>query len=444
MGEGVLTAPAGSEAFPRVGGELRCGEAPLRDLADRFGTPLYVYNGPAIDERYRAFERAFAALDPLIAYSVKANGNLAILARLAALGSGADIVSRGELYRALVAGIDPGRIVFAGVGKTEGEMRAALDAGIYGFNVESAGELYVLAEAAMALGVEAPVALRLNPDILSPTPHAYTRTGHLETKFGIPVVETVELYRWAHGRPGVRVRGIDVHIGSQIAEPEPYVRALDQVLAVVDDLQRLGIGLEYLDIGGGFAIRYGGDRALDPLALAEAVIPRVAGTGLRLVLEPGRSVVGEAGVLLTRVLYVKRSGRKTFVVTDAGMSELLRPSHYGGYHEVEPVVEQRDRPMERVDVVGPICETGDFLALDRPLPLPEPGELLVLRAAGAYGFAMTTNYNGRPRPAEVLVDGAEARLVRRRETVEDLVRGEVELLEGGRRNLARFTREPLE
>lgn len=428
---GEAVARAGSDGaeradpFPRVDGELFCGEVRLRALAERFGTPLYVYNGAAIDARYRAFGCAFAAVDHLVAYSVKANGNLAVLARLAALGAGADIVSEGELYRAVLAGIDATRIVFAGVGKTEAEMRAALDAGIYGFNVESAGELDVLAAVAAGMGVEAPFALRVNPDIVAPTPHAYTRTGHLETKFGIPAEEALELYRRARGTAGLCIRGIDVHLGSQIADPEPYGRAVARVLELVGELRGDGIELEYLDMGGGFAIRYGDGESMDLDALARAVVPRVQGTGLRLVIEPGRYIVGEAGVLLTRVLYVKRGERKTFVVTDAGMSELLRPSHYGGYHEIEPAVQHAGRPVERVDVVGPVCETGDFLALDRPLPLPEPGELLAVRQAGAYGFAMTTNYNGRLRPAEVLVDGGEARLVRRRETLEDLVRGEV-------------------
>lgn len=428
-GEAVARAGRGGaemvDPFPRVGAELFCGDLPLRELADRFGTPLYVYNGAAIEARYRAFECAFAGVDHLVAYSVKANGNLAILGRLAALGAGADIVSQGELYRAVLAGIDAAKIVFAGVGKTEAEMRAALDAGIYGFNVESAGELRALAEVAAAMGVEAPFALRVNPDIVSPTPHAYTRTGHLETKFGVPAAEALELYRRARGMAGLWIRGIDVHIGSQIADPEPYGLALARVLELVDELRRLGIELEYLDMGGGFAIRYGDGESMDLDALAREVLPRVQGTGLRLVIEPGRYIVGEAGVLLTRVLYVKRGERKTFVVADAGMSELLRPSHYGGYHEIEPAVQYPGRAIERVDVVGPVCETGDFLALDRPLPLPEPGELLAVRQAGAYGFTMTTNYNGRMRPAEVLVDGGEARIVRRRETLEDLVRAEL-------------------
>ncbi|MBI4541052.1 MAG: diaminopimelate decarboxylase [Gemmatimonadetes bacterium] len=410
-----------------MAGELCCGGLTLRELADRFGTPLYVYNGPAIDERYLAFERAFASVDRLVAYSVKANANLAVLRRLAALGSGADIVSRGELHRALLAGIEPRKIVFAGVGKTEAEMRAALEAGIYSFNVESAGELDALSRVAAALGVEACFALRVNPDIVSPTPHAYTRTGHLETKFGIPVGETLELYRWARGVVGLRAAGIDVHIGSQIADPEPYARAVSRVLELVGELRGSGIELEYVDMGGGFAIRYGGGEAMDLVSLAQAVAPRVAGTGLKLVVEPGRYLVGEAGMLITRVLYVKRTDRKTFVVTDAGMSELLRPSHYGGYHEIELVMEQRDRSVETVDVVGPVCETGDFLALDRPLPVPQPGELLAVRQAGAYGFTMTMNYNGRLRPAEVLVEDARACVVRRRETLDDLVRGEVDL-----------------
>ncbi|MBI4520181.1 MAG: diaminopimelate decarboxylase [Gemmatimonadetes bacterium] len=412
-----------------MAGELRCGALPLGQLAERFGTPLYVYNGPAIDERYLAFSRAFAAVAHLIAYSVKANGNLTILRRLASLGSGADIVSGGELYRATLAGVAANKIVYSGVGKSRREMVAALHEGIYSFNVESAMELRLLAECARDLGVEAPFALRINPDILSPAPHAYTRTGHLDTKFGVPASEAVGLYRWARNAQGLRVQGIDVHIGSQVLEVEPYVRAVRQLLELADTLRADGIELEYLDMGGGFAVRYDEQGGMDVGELARALIPEVTEAGLKLVLEPGRAIVAEAGVLLTRVLYLKRSGRKTFVITDAGMSDLIRPSHYGGYHHIEPVGETAEHAVELVDVVGPVCETGDFLALDRLLPLPEPGELLAVRTAGAYGFAMTTNYNGRPRPAEVLVDGSLARLIRRRETLDDLVRGEVGELE---------------
>ncbi len=410
-------------AFPRVQGELCCGQHRLSELAERYGTPLYVYNGPFVDRRFREFRNAFRPLDVLVAYSVKANGNLTLLRRLAGLGAGADIVSEGELYRVSKAGIPGQRIVFAGVGKTRREMEAALRAGIYGFNVESGAELELLARVAADLGSRAPVAIRVNPDILSPTPHEYTRTGHAEAKFGIPARNALDLYRWAATQPTLQVRGIDVHIGSQIVEPWPFERALREVLTIADELQEHGISLEYVDIGGGYGVDYDGETELSLDALAEAVVPLLVDRPLRLVMEPGRYLVGDAGVLLTRVLYLKRSGGKTFVIVDASMTELIRPSHYGGFHRIQPVLD-RGAFLETVDVVGPVCETGDFLARDRPLPLPEPGDLLALRTAGAYGFVMAMNYNARPRPAEVLVDGDEVVLARRRETLEDLVRGE--------------------
>lgn len=419
MGESVLTAP-----FRREAGRLLCGEVPAEELAERFGTPLYVYDGRHVRERARAFSEAFQPLDHLLAYSVKANGNLSILRLLGDLGCGADITSGGELFRARRAGIPGERILFAGVGKTREEISSALDEDILAFNVESRGELERIDEVARAKGVRARIGVRVNPDVLADTPHAYTRTGHAHAKFGVPWDETRALFRWALGREHLEAIGIDVHIGSQIVDTVPYVHALDRVLALVRELSDDGLGLQYLDIGGGFGISYDGAPGLEPEALAREVVPRIAGSGLRLVLEPGRALVGEAGVLLTRVQYVKRTPRKTFVVVDGGMSELIRPSHYGGYHAIEPVQARPGRPVSTVDVVGPICETGDFLALDRPLEVPSPGELLAVRTTGAYGFAMASNYNGRLRPAEALVDGAEARLIRRRETFEDLIRGE--------------------
>jgi diaminopimelate decarboxylase len=400
-----------------------CGSVPAADLAARFGTPLYVYDLDHVAERVRAFARAFRGVDHLIAYSVKANGNLSVLRALRGLGCGADITSGGELFRARRAGIEASRIVFAGVGKTRFEIQLALEEDILAFNVESAGELERIDDVATELGVRARFAVRVNPDVFASTPHAYTRTGHSETKFGVPWADTRPLYGWALGRKHLEPVGIDVHIGSQIVEAEPYVRALDRVLELVAELRADGVALQYLDLGGGFGISYDGGPGLDLEALAAEVAPRVQAAGLRLVLEPGRALVGHAGVLLTRVEYVKRTATKTFVIVDGGMSELIRPSHYGGYHAIEPV-EPRGRALESVDVVGPICETGDFLALDRELEVPEPGDLLAVRTAGAYGFAMASNYNGRRRPAEAVVDGSEVRLVRARETYEDLIRGE--------------------
>jgi len=426
MGAGVLIAEA--EVFSRIGSELYCEGVPLAALAERYGTPLYVYSRRSIVERYREFDGAFAGVDHLVAYSVKANGNLSLLRLLAEEGAGADIVSGGELYRALQAGIPAERIVFSGVGKTESELAAAIEAGIYGFNVESDVELRAISRLAQSLGREARIALRVNPDIDSPTPHHYTKTGHKTSKFGIPSERALDLYREAARLPGIRIRGIAAHIGSQIEEVEPYERALLHLLELVEDLGRAGIELEYIDIGGGYGIRYKEGEPVRPAEFAHVVVPRLQGTGLRLVMEPGRYIVGPAGVLLARVLAVKEMGGKVFVVTDTGMNDLLRPSHYSGYHHIDVVTEAPGRPVTRVDVVGPVCETGDFLGLDREIELPEVGELIAVRTVGAYGFSMASQYNARPRPAEVLVDGEESRLIRRRESYEDLVRGEVELL----------------
>ena len=419
MGSGVLTRP-----FPRVDGELHCGDTPASNLVDRFGTPLYVYDLASIRERVALFTEAFSGVENLLAYSVKANGNLTVLRTLADLGCGADITSRGELFRAKRAGIPGERIVFAGVGKTVAEIEFALDHGIFAFNVESRPELERIDRIAADRGTVARFAVRVNPDVFADTPHAYTRTGHAKTKFGVPWEETRELYAWALGRAHLEPVGIDVHIGSQIVEIAPYVRALERVLDLAAELRSEGVDLDYLDIGGGFGISYDERPGMDVAALAAEIVPRVSDAGVRLILEPGRSLVGEAGVLLTTVQYVKRSGDKTFVIVDGGMSELIRPSHYGGYHAIEAVRDVPGRKAERVDVVGPICETGDFLALDRELPTPEQGELVAVRTAGAYGFSMASNYNGRLRAAEVVVDGADVRVARHREALEDLIRGE--------------------
>jgi diaminopimelate decarboxylase len=421
-----IAEPMVAEAFPRVDGVLHCENVPMQELVARWGTPLYVYSQNAIRERFRELNDALSPVPHLIAYSVKANGNLGVLRTLAAMGAGADIVSGGELHRALLAGIPPERIVFSGVGKTVIELAAALSAGIYAFNVESEGELCALSDLACAMGTRAPVALRVNPDIDTPTPHAYTRTGHAATKFGIAAARARTLYSIAAKMPGVRVRGIDVHIGSQILEVGPFRQALDYVLDLAHELKREEVELEFLDLGGGLGISYEGGPRISAAEWADEIVPAVAATGLKLVVEPGRFLVGESGALLTRVLYVKEGGGKRFVITDAGMNDLLRPSHYSGWHAVEPV-EPHGRARGHVDVVGPICETGDFLALDREMEVPKPGELLAIMTVGAYGFSMSSQYNQRPRPAEVMVDGADATLVRRRETVDDLVAAEMDL-----------------
>ncbi|MCE2455247.1 MAG: diaminopimelate decarboxylase [Gemmatimonadetes bacterium] len=431
--------PAGSKSVLSIGGV----GAP--ELAERYGTPLYVYDVALVEELARGFLEAFAAEGTLLAYSVKANGNLTILHRLAALGCGADVTSAGELHRALKAGVEPSRIVFAGVGKSEAEIRAGLATGICAFNVESASELRRIERVARTEGVRARVGVRVNPDVDAATPHEFTRTGRAADKFGVPWREVVGLFEWAAERDALAPRGLAMHIGSQIVETAPYAEALERVAGLAEQLMAAGFPLEYLDIGGGFGIGYDGGERLDFRALAEEVVPRVVGLGLRLILEPGRAIVGEAGVLLTRVEYVKRTAGKTFVIVDGGMSELLRPSHYGGFHAIEiagdaeavngvgtggkarneSAPDPGGRSREAVDVVGPVCESGDFLARDRRLPrLPAEGELLAVRTAGAYGFTMASNYNGRPRPAEVMVERGAARIVRRRETLDDLIRGE--------------------
>ena len=415
----VVTQP-----FPSIDGELWAGERRVADLVAEFGSPLYIYDAGVIEAAYRRIEAAFAGVDLLIAYSVKANSNLEILRRLRALGAGADIVSRGELHRCLAAGFSPDDMVFAGVGKTEVEMEAALEAGILAFNVESGEELQVLSQVAERLGRPAPVALRVNPGIVADTPHEYTRTGGGTTKFGIPVDRVLDLYRWAADQPTLEIRGIDVHIGSQILEPEPYERALDHVLGLAAEVRAQGIDLDFVDLGGGYGVAYEGGDGMSVEDLAAIVVPRVAETGLRLILEPGRFIVGEAGILVTKVLYVKHSGPKTFVVMDGGMTELIRPSHYQGFHRIEPVIPRAEAAHEVVDVVGPICETGDFLARDRMLQIPAHGDLLAVHTAGAYGFVMASNYNSRPKPAEVVVDGDEVTLARRRESLDDLLRGD--------------------
>jgi diaminopimelate decarboxylase len=427
MGAGVLTL---GDVFHYREGRLHCEGVPAEKLVAEYGTPLYVYSETTVLERYRAFAGAFAELDPLVAYSVKANGNLSILRLLAGAGAGADIVSAGELHRARLAGIPPERIVFSGVGKNIVELAAALDAGIYAFNVESEGELRALSGLAATMNVEAPIALRVNPDVEAKTPHHYTATGHKATKFGIAYEDAERLYRLAAGLPGIRVRGVDVHIGSQILDVEPYRVAIERVLELVERLCSAGIDIEFIDVGGGFGVSYDAEKHPEPSEFAAGLVPLLSASGLRVVFEPGRFIVGPAGVLLTRVLYVKQMGGKTFLITDAGMNDLLRPSHYSSYHRVDPALLEPDRETVNVDVVGPICETGDFLALDRPVPRTEPGELLAIGTAGAYGFSMSSTYNARPRPAEILVSGETHRVIRVRETIEDLVRGEVEFLDG--------------
>jgi diaminopimelate decarboxylase len=408
-------------------GQLSCEAVSLRALADAVGTPAYVYSRAALLEAFAAYDRAFQEVPHLICYSVKANSNLGVLSTLAAAGAGADIVSGGELYRALRAGIPPKRIIFDGVGKTRDEMRDALKADILMFNVESVSELRALDEVAREMGTRALVALRVNPDV-DPQTHPYIATGLKNSKFGIPIDRALEAYDDAARRRGLEVVGVDMHIGSQLTKTSPFADAAARLGALVKMLRERGIAIRLLDVGGGVGIRYRDEAPPSADDYARALIPLIKELGVTVLLEPGRSIVGNAGVLLTRVLYRKETPDKRFVVVDAAMNDLIRPALYNAYHEVRPIDERRQgNPVETVDVVGPICESGDFLAKDRPLPRSEEGDLLAVMGAGAYTSVMASNYNTRPRAAEVLVDGPRYTIVRRRETYEDLVAGETVL-----------------
>jgi diaminopimelate decarboxylase len=404
--------------------ELCCEQVSLRSLAADVGTPAYVYSKAALLESYRAYDDAFAPVPHLVCYSVKANANLGVLATLARAGAGADIVSGGELFRALRAGFPPGKIIFSGVGKTRDELRDALKAEILMFNVESLSELRTLDEVAREMGVRAPVALRVNPDV-DPETHPYIATGLKTSKFGIPFAQALEAYAEATSLKGLEVVGADMHIGSQLINAPPLADAVARIAALVKTLRERAIEIRVVDVGGGLGIRYREEAPPTHREYATVLLPALRELGVTVLLEPGRSIVGNAGVLLTRVLYRKETGEKTFVVVDAAMNDLIRPALYDAYHEIRPVAESRlDAPEETVDVVGPICESGDFLAEGRALARAEEGDLLAVMSAGAYGFSMASNYNTRPRAVEVLVDGNRYTIVRRRETYEDLVAGE--------------------
>jgi diaminopimelate decarboxylase len=401
----------------RAGGELRLEGVTLASIAERFGTPCYVYSRAAIETTFREFDEGLAGIDHLVCYAMKANSNLAILDALARLGAGFDIVSGGELARVLAAGGRADRVLFSGVGKSAAEIDAALDAGIKCFNVEGESELERLAAAASRKGKVAPVSLRINPDVDART-HPYISTGLAGNKFGIPGGRALDVYRRASKMPSLRVVGIDCHIGSQILEPGPLDEALERVLEIVDALRSEGIVLRHVDLGGGFGIRYRDEDPLDYRAYCRHLATRLAGRGLSLLLEPGRAIVGNAGLLLTRVEYLKLDKAKQFAVVDASMSELIRPALYGAWHDIVPVAERPGDPRV-YDVVGPVCESTDFLGVDRSLRIEE-GDLLAILSAGAYAMVMSSNYNTRPRPAEVLVDGANAIEVRAREPMESL------------------------
>ena len=410
-----------SSYFNYKNNQLVVENVALSDIAEEFATPCYVYSRAALTEGFRQFSDALQGREHLICFAVKSNANLAILNVFARLGAGFDIVSGGELQRVLAAGGDAGKVVFSGVGKTEAEMRLALDAGILCFNVESAAELDKLNAVAGSMGKKASISLRVNPDVDAKT-HPYISTGLKQNKFGVAYTEAVALYRKAAGLPHLRITGMDCHIGSQLTETSPFIAAIEKILILVDQLAAEGIELEHLDLGGGLGICYNDET---PPAIAEyiaALLKALQGRTQKLILEPGRVLVGNAGVLLTRVEYIKPGEEKNFAIVDAAMNDLMRPALYDAYHGILPVVRE-DYAAQTFDVVGPICETGDFIGRARELAI-EPGSLLAVMSAGAYGMSMSSNYNTRPRAAEVMVDGSTVHLVRMRETVQQLFAGE--------------------
>ncbi len=421
--------------FAYRGGRLHCEELPVDELAERFGTPLYVYSAGTFRKHYARFTRAFAPLDPLICFSVKSCANLSVLRLLGSLGSGFDVVSGGELFRALQAGAPPEHIVFAGVGKTQEELTEAMQAGVGRINVESESELSVLSHVARRFDHPARVAVRIIPEVDARTPHHYTTTGTKDNKFGVPIEQAAALFRKYARVPVLRLCGLHLHIGSPVRTVEPYETAIGRAVALVDELRGEGFTVDTLDIGGGFPADYERAEALPAAAYAERIVPLLEGRGLRVVIEPGRCLAANAGILLTRVIHTKDTGRRRFVIVDAAMTELIRPALYDAYHFIWPTYAEgrvpvdwsREQPFEglvRCDVVGPVCESGDFLARDRALPALRRDDLVAIFTCGAYAMSMSSQYNSRPRAAEVLVDGREPRLIRRRETYDDLVQAE--------------------
>jgi diaminopimelate decarboxylase len=409
-------------AFEYRQGELFAEDVRVADLAAAYGTPLYVYSRAHLESRFRSYTQALAHRPHLICYAVKANSNIAVLNTLARLGAGFDIVSGGELERVLAAHGDPARVVFSGVGKTAAEMRRALEVGIHCFNVESAEELERLADVAQSLGKVAPISLRVNPDVDAKT-HPYISTGLKQNKFGIPIDDARSVYRRARELPSLAIRGVDCHIGSQLTDTAPFLDALQRVLALIDALHADGIHIEHLDLGGGLGVRYRDETPPEPDAYMQQVLDALGDRALTLVFEPGRSIVANAGILVTTVEYLKRGPEKNFCIVDAAMNDLIRPALYDAWMDIRPV---RDNPAvatQLCDVVGPVCETGDFLGRERELAVA-PGDLLAVMSAGAYGFGMSSNYNSRSRAAEIMVDGDRHYQVRARETIADQMRGE--------------------
>lgn len=393
----------------------------IEDITKEHGTPCYIYSRATFERHWRAFDDALSAHDHLVCFAVKANSNLAVLNVLAKIGSGFDIVSGGELERVLAAGGEAGKIVFSGVGKTATEMRRALDVGIRCFNVESEAELILLNEVAGDLGVKAPVSIRVNPDVDAKT-HPYISTGLKENKFGIDISLAPEVYGRASKMANLKIEGVDCHIGSQLTETRPFLDALDRVLVLIDELSTMDIKIHHLDLGGGLGIQYRDENPPLPADYAKALSKKLAGRDLQILIEPGRAIAGNAGILVTQVEFLKNNDEKHFAIVDAAMNDLMRPALYSAWQEIIPV-NKKDGQSQRYDIVGPICETGDFLGKDRELII-EAGDLLAVRSSGAYGFTMSSNYNTRPRVAEIMVDGDKAHVVRERETIESLYANE--------------------
>ncbi|MDT0497146.1 diaminopimelate decarboxylase [Algiphilus sp. W345] len=406
-------------------GTLCAEDVSLSEIARVHGTPTFVYSRATLSRHFQAFDQALTGMPHLVCYAVKANSNLAVLQILERLDAGFDIVSGGELDRVMRAGAPARRIVFSGVGKTETEMRQALTVGIRCFNVESEAELERLNRVAVAMNKRAPVSFRVNPDV-DPRTHPYISTGLKENKFGVDIATAERLYREASEMPGITVVGIGCHIGSQLLDLSPFMDALDRLLALVERLKAQGITLRHIDVGGGLGVRYRDENPPDPAALVAAIRPKLEATGLEVMMEPGRAIAGNAGVLLTRVEYLKPAGDKHFCIVDAAMNDLIRPALYDAWQAIVPVRQRSDLETRTYDVVGPVCESGDWLGHDRELAV-SPGDLLAVRTAGAYGFTMASNYNSRPRAAEIVVDGTAVHLVRARESYDDLVRGEAML-----------------
>ena len=408
--------------FQYKGSELYAEDVAIKDIVAKVGSPVYIYSHATLTRHFRAFDDAFAGVPHTICYSVKANSTQSVLKTFVNLGGGVDIVSGGELYRALKAGVDPSKVVYSGVGKKDDEIEYALNTGILMFNVESEQELTRISEIASRMGKKAGIAIRVNPDV-DPGTHPYITTGLKNAKFGITIDKAIAEYKRAKELPGIEILGIDCHIGSQLTKVAPFVDSIKKLKEVIAKLREMGVNPKYFDIGGGLGIQYNNEEPPLPADYGREIVAETKELGMHLVFEPGRNIVGNAGILVARCLYTKERDEKNFIMIDAGMNDLARPALYGSYHGVQPVVQDQDG-MIVADIVGPICESGDFLVKEREVPMFRQGDLMAFMSAGAYGFAMSSSYNSRPRVAEVMVKGDKFEVVRERETVEELIRGE--------------------